>query len=104
MSLFRAYQFHLFTLKSQTTPNHPTLPSKKNKKTNKQTNKQTKMCLTQDSFQRQENLVLQKHSCYKGTKVALSGLRQFLPNESPLKMMKNAFYFTVKALFFLKIF
>ena len=37
-------------------------------------------------------------------KDALSGLRQFLPNESPLKMMKNAFYFTVKALFVLKIF
>ena len=84
-------------------PQPPNTPLKKKQK-NKQTNKQTKMCLTQDSFQRQENLVLQKHSCYKGTKVALSGLRQFLPNESPLKMMKNAFYFTVKALFVLKIF
>ena len=38
---------------------------------------------------------------FKGT---LSGLRQFLVNESPLKMMKNAFYFTLKALFILKIF
>ena len=37
----------------------------------------------------------------KGT---LSGLRQFLAAESPLKMMKNAFYFTSKALFVLKIF
>ena len=37
----------------------------------------------------------------KGT---LSGLRQFLTHESPLKMMKNAFYFTLKALFNLKIF
>ena len=36
--------------------------------------------------------------CFKG---ALSGL---LPTESPLKMMKNAFYFTSKALFVLKIF
>ena len=27
---------------------------------------------------------------------ALSGLRQFLAAESPLKMMKNAFYFTLK--------
>ena len=27
----------------------------------------------------------------------LSGLRQFLANESPLKTMKNAFYFTLKA-------
>ena len=34
----------------------------------------------------------------------LSGLRQFLATESPLKMMKNAFYFTRKALFVLKIF
>ena len=31
-------------------------------------------------------------------KGALSGLRQFLATESPLKMMKNAFYFTSKAL------
>ena len=41
------------------------------------------------------------HSSLKG---ALSGLRQFLAAESPLKMMKNAFYFTSKALFVLKIF
>ena len=34
---------------------------------------------------------------------ALSGLRQFLATGSPLKMMKNAFYFTLKALFVLKI-
>ena len=37
-------------------------------------------------------------------KDALSGLRQFLPNESPLIRMKNAFYFTLKILFVLKIF
>ena len=37
----------------------------------------------------------------KGT---LSGLRQFLATERPLKMMKNAFYFNSKALFVLKIF
>ena len=37
-------------------------------------------------------------------KGAPSGLRQFLTNESPLKMMENAFYFTSKALYFLKIF
>ena len=37
-------------------------------------------------------------------KGALSGLRQSLATESPLKMMKNAFYFTPKALFVLKIF
>ena len=37
-------------------------------------------------------------------KDALSGLRQFLAAESPLKMMKNAFYLTSKGLFVLKIF
>ena len=37
-------------------------------------------------------------------KGAPSGLRQFLVAESPLEMMKNAFYFTSKALFVLKIF
>ena len=37
-------------------------------------------------------------------KSTLSGLRQFMAIESSLKMMKNVFYFTSKALFFLKIF
>ena len=37
-------------------------------------------------------------------KAPLSCLRQFLATESPLKMMKNTFYFTSKALFVLKIF
>ena len=37
-------------------------------------------------------------------KDALSGLRQFVANENRLKMVKNAFYFTLKALFVLKIF
>ena len=37
-------------------------------------------------------------------KDALSGLKQFLATESPLKVMKNAFYFTLKALFVLKIY
>ena len=37
----------------------------------------------------------------KGT---LSRLRQFLATESPFKVMKNAFYFTLKALFVLKVF
>ena len=41
---------------------------------------------------------------YEGLKGAFLGLRQFLATESPLKMMKNAFYFTSKALFILKIF
>ena len=37
-------------------------------------------------------------------KDAVEGLRQFLESESPLKKLKNAFYFTLKALFILKIF
>ena len=37
-------------------------------------------------------------------KGALSGLGQFLAFASPLKMMKNDFYFTLKARFVLKIF
>ena len=37
-------------------------------------------------------------------KGALSGLRQFLAIERTLKLMRNAFYFTSKALFVLKIF
>ena len=37
-------------------------------------------------------------------KGALSGLRQFLATENPLKTIKNAFHFTSKALFVLKIF
>ena len=37
-------------------------------------------------------------------KGALSGLRQFLATEIPLKMMENAFHFTLETLFVLKIF
>ena len=37
-------------------------------------------------------------------KGALSCLRQFLATKSALKLIKNAFYFTLKALFVLKIF
>ena len=37
-------------------------------------------------------------------KGALSGLKQFLAAESPLKMMRNNFYFTLKAFFVLNIF
>ena len=37
-------------------------------------------------------------------KGVLQGLRQFLASENPLKRMKIAFYFTLKADFFLKIF
>ena len=38
---------------------------------------------------------------FKGT---LSGLRQSMATESYLKMMKNIFFFTSKALFALKVF
>ena len=37
-------------------------------------------------------------------KGAVLGLRHLLATESPLKMMKNVFYFTENALFVLKIF
>ena len=37
-------------------------------------------------------------------KGAFSGLTQFFAAESPLKMMKNAFYFTLKSLFVLQLF
>ena len=43
-------------------------------------------------------------SVIKKVKGALSDQRQFLAAGSPSKMMKNAFCFTSKALFFLKIF
>ena len=41
------------------------------------------------------------NSIFKGI---LSGLRQFLAAESPLKVMKNVFYFISKARFVLKMF
>ena len=37
-------------------------------------------------------------------KGALSGLRKCLATENHLKIMRNAFYFALKALFVLKIF
>ena len=49
-------------------------------------------------------IVSANHSASNDFKGALSGLRQFLATERPLKMMKNAFYFTSKALLVLKIF
>ena len=42
-----------------------------------------------------------KQGALKG---ALSGLRQYLVKESPLLIIKNTLYFTLKALFVLKIF
>ena len=41
---------------------------------------------------------------YQELKGALSALRKFLAIESPLKMMKNVFYLSLKVLFILKIF
>ena len=38
------------------------------------------------------------------TKGALSGLREYLANENSLKIIKNAFDFTLKALSVLKLF
>ena len=42
--------------------------------------------------------------CSWDIKGAFSGLRQFLATESPLKLMKNAFHFTLKYHFALNIF
>ena len=61
---------------------------------------QWKMSLNPDPSKQAQEIIFSR----KKMKGALSGLRQFLPTESPLKMMKNAFYFTSKALFVLKIF
>ena len=44
-------------------------------------------------------MTLVKISLYCILKGAVTGLRQYLANESPLQAMKNAFYFTLKALF-----
>ena len=44
--------------------------------------------------------VLQEILIAKSIKGPLLGARQFLPFGSPLKVMKNAFYFTLKALSF----
>ena len=44
------------------------------------------------------------HGLIGNFKNALSGLRRFSATWSPLKVMKNSFYFILKILFFLKIF
>ena len=46
-------------------------------------------------------MVIMLPKLFKG---ALSGLRHFLAAESPSEMMKDAFYFTSKAFFVLKVF
>ena len=50
------------------------------------------------------NIEWYKQIVGKTVKSALSDLKQFMAIESPLKMMKNAFYFPLKALLLLKIF
>ena len=56
------------------------------------------------TFLRVLKFLVLKEDTIKVFKGALSGLRYFLVTESPLKMMENAFYFTLKGLFPLKIF
>ena len=46
------------------------------------------------------HIISRNNNQFKGT---LSGLRQFLATESPLKLIKKAFYFTSEALFVRKI-
>ena len=48
-------------------------------------------------------VLLFKKKCWNGFKGTLSGMRQFLATEGPLKVMKNAFYFTLEPLFVLQI-
>ena len=59
-----------------------------------------------DSFlcEKLTSLYLQGQNYHVTLKGALSGLRQFLETESRLKVLENAFYFNLKALFVLKIF
>ena len=49
-------------------------------------------------------LLADKQACIFNLRSAFSGLRQFLAAECPLKMTKNAFYFTSKTHFVLMIF
>ena len=60
-------------------------------------------CFVKKVFQ-QISEINRKTPVLESLKGALSGLRQFLAIESPLKIMKNAFYLSSKALFVLKIF
>ena len=61
-------------------------------------------CRSFNSLHEYEELEQVYLTYFKQIKGSLSGLRQFLATESPLKMMKNAFYFTSKALSVLGIF
>ena len=57
--------------------------------------------ITQKSQREENKETTVKSQNFKGT---LSDLRQFLATESPVEMMKNAFYFFLKALFLLELF
>ena len=59
-------------------------------------------CRSFNSLHEYEELEQVYLTYFKRIKGSLSGLRQFLATESPLKMMKNAFYFTLEAFFVLK--
>ena len=57
-------------------------------------------------YRKKDMVITRNTNASVNIKGALSGLRQFLATESPLKIMKNAFYFTlfhIKALFVLNI-
>ena len=56
-------------------------------------------CLDGNDFL--EGLSFAETDCFQRFKGPLSGLKQFLTTESPLKMMKNAFDFMLNALFVL---
>ena len=60
-------------------------------------------CFVKKVFQ-QISETIRKTPVLESLKGTLSCLRQFLAIESPLKIMKHAFYFSSKALFVLKIF
>ena len=49
---------------------------------------------------------LQENTCNRDLQLkgSFSGLRQFLATETPLKIMKNAFYFTLNVFYVLNIF
>ena len=67
---------------------------------NKETSIQTTL-INYQSYKSSQNTLSEKSFLF--LKGVLEGLRQFLATEIPTKMMKNAFYFTLKALFYLKM-
>ena len=69
-----------------------------------QTSSLNVVCLKNDVLRRKNISFKIKNYLYKSGTGALSSLRKSLATETPLKIMKNTFYFTLKALFILKIF